>query len=167
MTKPIFRQVVLALGTNIGNKAENLQNTVDALSLLPNVKILKASNVYTTSPVGYANQDDFLNAVLLIQTTNSPEMLLGMCLGIEAVSGRRRLFQNGPRVIDIDLIAYEGKVCNTAELILPHTRFKERAFVCYPLADLFPGMSCLGIPFSLSEFPGQKITGTSIQLNIY
>ncbi len=124
------------MGTNIGNKSENLNNAVEALNLLPNTKVIKISHFYETEPVGYLDQDKFLNTCVLLETELSPHALLGACLGIEAGFHRIRTIKNGPRILDLDLLFYENENINTHDLILPHPRIKERAFVLVPLEDL-------------------------------
>lgn len=136
MFKTNSKQAYIALGSNMGNAAENLNKAVWALSTVPGIKVTAVSKVYETEPVGYKNQDNFLNAVIRVESELSPETLLGACLGIEAGMGRIRKIKNGPRVIDLDLLLYEDATVNTAELILPHPRMEERAFVLSPLLDI-------------------------------
>ena len=131
-----MKNAVIGMGTNIGNKRENLTGAVEAINLLPNTKVVKISDFYETDPVGYLDQDRFMNACVLVETELSPHALLGACLGIEAGFHRVRTIKNGPRVLDLDLLFYENEVINTPELILPHPRIKERAFVLVPLEDL-------------------------------
>lgn len=126
----------LGIGTNIGDKLQNLQDAISALNLLPLTKVIDCSNVYETDPVGYANQDDFLNIVVEVETELNSDNLLGAALGIEAGLGRVRTIKNGPRIIDIDLLLYGNEVKNTETLILPHPRMMERDFVLKPLLDL-------------------------------
>ena len=92
--------------------------------------------MYITKPWGYAEQPDFTNACGRVHTSLSPEALLGVCLGIEAGMGRVRKFRNGPRVIDIDLLLYEGETRDTEELRLPHPGVWKRDFVLLPLRDV-------------------------------
>ena len=108
----------LGIGTNIGNKIENLQNAIGALNLLPLTKVTQISDVYETDPVGYANQDDFLNIVVEVETNLNSDNLLGSALGIEAGLGRIRTIKNGPRVIDIDLLLYGDEIKNTANSLV-------------------------------------------------
>ena len=129
-------QAYLGIGTNIGDKLQNLQDAISALNLLPLTKVIDCSNVYETDPVGYANQDDFLNIVVEVETELNSDNLLGAALGIEAGLGRVRTIKNGPRIIDIDLLLYGNEVKNTETLILPHPRMMERDFVLKPLLDL-------------------------------
>jgi 2-amino-4-hydroxy-6-hydroxymethyldihydropteridine diphosphokinase len=126
----------LGIGTNIGDRIRNLQDAIAALKLLPMTRVTDVSNVYETDPVGYENQDDFLNIVVEIETELNSDNLLGACLGIEAGLGRIRTIKNGPRVIDIDLLIFGDEVKNTNTLILPHPRMMERNFVLKPLLDI-------------------------------
>ena len=126
----------LGIGTNIGDREENLKNALNALNLLPMTKVTAVSKVYVTEPVGFANQDDFLNIAVEIETELTAQNILGACLGIEAGLGRIRNIKNGPRIIDIDLLLYEDEKYNTPSLILPHPRMFEREFVLKPLLDI-------------------------------
>ena len=126
----------LGIGTNIGDRLQNLIDTVEALSLLPLTKVIEVSNVYETAPVGYANQDDFLNIVVAVSTELNAHNLLGAALGIEAGMGRIRTIKNGPRIIDVDLLMYESESLDSHTLTLPHPRMLERNFVIKPLLDL-------------------------------
>lgn len=140
-------QAVIAVGTNLGNRIENIDFAVRALARLPQVKILKASAVYETKPVGFAAQPDFYNAALLVETEATPFVLLGACLGIEAAMGRTRETKNGPRILDLDIILYEGFKSESFELTVPHPRILERAFVMAPLLDLYPSGRAPGVFF--------------------
>jgi 2-amino-4-hydroxy-6-hydroxymethyldihydropteridine diphosphokinase len=126
----------LGVGTNIGDCVENLKNVITALDLLPLTKVTQISKIYKTTPVGYDDQDDFLNMVVEVDTELTAENLLGACLGIEAGLGRVRTIKNGPRIVDIDLLLYEEQTFNSKTLILPHPRMFEREFVLRPLLDI-------------------------------
>ena len=126
----------LGIGTNIGNRMENLQNAISSLNLLPLTEVSQVSNVYETDPVGYDNQGDFLNIVVEVETGLNSDNLLGSALGIEAGLGRIRTVKNGPRVIDIDLLLFGDESKETETLILPHPRMMERGFVLVPLSDI-------------------------------
>lgn len=126
----------LGIGTNIGDRLQNLIDTVEALKLLPLTRVTEVSNVYETAPVGYANQDDFLNIVVAVSTDLNAHNLLGAALGIEAGMGRIRTIKNGPRIIDVDLLMYENEKIDSLTLTLPHPRMLERNFVIKPLLDL-------------------------------
>lgn len=128
----------VAFGTNLGDRMENITVALEALDRVPDTKVLARSHIYETAPWGYLDQPNFLNGVAQIETDLSPAALLGALLGIEAAMGRLRTIKNGPRVIDLDLLLYDDVISNTKELILPHPRMLERAFVLKPLTDLLP-----------------------------
>lgn len=127
--------IVLSLGTNIGNRLENLDQARLLLTEL-GIEILQASSIYETEPYGIADQEDFLNQVLLIHYNGSPDELLSSCLKIEAVMGRVRQEKNGPRLIDIDLLFYKNMVFEKEQLVLPHKGIAKRRFVLEPLAEI-------------------------------
>lgn len=137
-------RAVIGIGTNIGNRAENIRNAVEALDLLPDVKVLRCASIYETDPWGYTEQQSFYNTVVEVETTISPEMLLGACLGIEAGMGRTREFKNGPRVIDLDLLVFENYESNSSHIAVPHPLIGERDFVLVPLKELYEDMNILG-----------------------
>ena len=126
----------VALGSNMGNGEENIKSAVEALSLVPGITVEELSPIYETVPWGYEAQHNFSNACVKLSVNISPEALLGVCLGIEAGMGRIRKFRNGPRIIDLDLIIYEGEERNTEELKLPHPGMRDRDFVLVPLSDI-------------------------------
>ncbi len=141
-------EAVIALGTNLGNKIENINAAVRAIARLSEVKILKASSVYETEPIGCDDDSDkYYNAAILVETEASPALLLGECLGIEAAMGRHRTKKNEPRIIDLDLILYEGFKSESYELTVPHPRIFERAFVMAPLLELYPTGRAPGLFF--------------------
>lgn len=141
-------QAVIALGSNMGNRMENLFDAVRAIVRIPGVKVIKASHIYETEPWGITHQESFLNAALLIEADISPYTLLGACLGIEAAMGRVRTIKNGPRIIDLDVLLYENYKNESRELTLPHPGILERSFVLAPLNDLFPSGRALGLFFA-------------------
>ncbi|MEE1010619.1 MAG: 2-amino-4-hydroxy-6-hydroxymethyldihydropteridine diphosphokinase [Acutalibacteraceae bacterium] len=141
-------EAVIALGTNLGNRIENINAAVRAIAKLSGVKIIKTSGVYETDPVDCEDELKFYNAAILVETSVSPHVLLGECLGIEAAMGRIRTKRNGPRIIDLDLILYDGFKSEDYELTLPHPRVLERAFVMAPLLELYPAGRAPGIFFA-------------------
>ena len=143
-------KAVLGLGTNIGDRYKNIEDALECLSLVPGIKVLRTSSVYETEPWGYTEQRSFYNSVAEIETTLTPNALLGVCLGIEAGMGRVREFKNGPRIIDMDVLVCEGVSSDTEELKLPHPRIGERAFVLIPLKELYDDMDVLGILYKKS-----------------
>lgn len=126
----------IALGSNLGDRADNLRRAAEALSLLPGTRLEALSNIYETDPVGYADQPCFYNAVARLDSELSPRALLGCCLGIEAAMGRVRSIKNGPRTLDLDLLCGDAPEENDRELCFPHARMTERAFVLAPLCEI-------------------------------
>lgn len=161
-------EAVIALGTNVGNRIENINQAIRAIAKLSGVKIIKASSVYETEPVDCESDAKFLNAEILIETEVSPAVLLGECLGIEAAMGRIRTKKNEPRIIDLDLILYEGFKTESYELTLPHPRALERAFVLIPLMDLYPAGRAPGMFFGsrLRELGSSGVRKTEYEIII-
>ncbi len=129
--------VFLALGTNLGDRSANLQRARELLS--QTVLIEACSTIYETEPWGVLDQPMFLNQVLKVRTHFAPEALLDVAKQIERNMGR--IFgevRYGPRIIDIDILAYDQLVFHSPRLSIPHARLHERAFVLVPLADLAP-----------------------------
>ena len=133
--KAMFR-VYLGLGSNLGDREQNLARATDLLAQV--VKIEKTSSAYVTEPVDHSDQPLFLNAVYCVQTSLSPEELLDVAKRIEAALGRKPSFRNGPRPIDIDILFYGDMVVNVPHLVIPHPRVQERAFVLIPLEEIAP-----------------------------
>ena len=131
-------EIYLALGSNLGDRMGNLASAVEHLSQKVNIK--KVSTVYETEPVYYKEQSLYLNAVLSTVTELEPSDLLRFVKSIESDLGRQPSFRNAPRTIDIDILFYGDQVAETAELIIPHPRIAERAFVLVPLAEIAPGL---------------------------
>lgn len=131
------RTAYLALGANIGDREANLREAVRRLRE-GGCNVTAASSMYLTRPVGVTDQPDFLNAVIRVVTDLDPRDLLRVCRGIEESSGRERTIRWGPRVIDIDILLYEGVMMDETELVIPHPRILERAFVLVPLAEIAP-----------------------------
>ncbi|MFW6201224.1 MAG: 2-amino-4-hydroxy-6-hydroxymethyldihydropteridine diphosphokinase [Gemmatimonadota bacterium] len=129
-------RVYLGLGTNRGERGENLRR---ALARLRRVVAIDAlSSVYRSEPVGHRRQADFWNMVVRADTDLDPEPLLERLKGIERAMGRRATFPNAPRVIDLDILLYGDGVVRTPTLEVPHPRMLERGFVLRPLAELDP-----------------------------
>lgn len=130
--------VYLALGSNLGDRLANLKQAINALT--PQMEVKAKSQVYETPPWGYADQPKFLNQVVKAKTYLEPEPLLKHLKRLEVALGRKQTFQNGPRLIDIDILFYDDLVLNQPALILPHPRLHERAFVLLPLMDIDPDL---------------------------
>lgn len=134
----------LALGSNVGKREQYLREAIQALQATPGIKLVSVSKVYETDPVGYVEQDAFLNMVVAIETRLSPADLLTAVLSIEQQLGRVRLIRWGPRVIDIDIILYGQEQVDLSDLQIPHPALLERAFVLVPLRDVWQGDALLG-----------------------
>jgi GTP cyclohydrolase-4 len=129
----------LGLGSNLGEREENLRQALTLLSLKVNLD--EVSSVYETEPVGYKEQPLFLNLVCRITTNLPPEELFRLAKDIETRMGRVPSKQrNLPRLIDIDILFYDDKIMETQNLAIPHPRLKDRAFVLIPLAEIAPGL---------------------------
>jgi len=128
----------LSLGSNMGNRQENLDKALDLLS--QKLRLGKVSSTYNTEPVGNVPQSRFLNLVCQIYTGLAPAGLLALVKGIESKLGRAPHTSNAPRPIDIDILFYGDQVLETRELVIPHPRLAERAFVLTPLAEIAPDL---------------------------
>lgn len=140
--------VYLALGSNIGNRLANLKNAIS--NLTPQLNVKKKSPVYETPPWGFKEQAAFLNQVIMAETYLEPEALLGHLKRLETALGREPTFQNGPRLIDMDILFFDDLIIDSPPLVIPHPRLHQRAFVLVPLNDIAPDLihSLLNIPIS-------------------
>ena len=127
----------LSLGSNIGNRLENLRA---AIAALPDagVRVRRVSKIYETEPVDYLEQDWFLNCVVEAESQLAPAELLRQLRKIEADLGSAKAFAKGPRIIDVDILFYGDAVINSPELQVPHPRMSQRKFVLVPLAEIAP-----------------------------
>ena len=126
--------VYLALGSNMGNRAANLKEAI--ASLAPQMEVKARSAVYETDPWGFKEQEKFLNQAVRVETYLKPEPLLKHLKRLEVALGRKESFQNGPRLIDIDILFYDDLVMYSPSLNIPHAHLHERAFVLVPLIDI-------------------------------
>ncbi|WP_066634349.1 2-amino-4-hydroxy-6-hydroxymethyldihydropteridine diphosphokinase [Desulfolucanica intricata] len=149
------KRVFLGVGSNLGDSYNNIQKAINLLNEINGVKIVAVAPFYKTAPVGYLDQDWFLNSVIECKTEIPPRELLYALLDIENKMGRVRTIRWGPRVVDLDLLIYENERINEPDLIVPHPRMTERAFVIVPLADLAPDLKMPG---------GQTATSLAEQL---
>jgi len=129
--------VYLGLGSNIGDRQENLDKALNFLS--QRLRMGKISSVYDTEPVGNTEQPRFLNLVCQAYTRLAPAGLLSLAKGIESKLGRTGK-SNAPRTIDIDILLYDEQVIETPELVIPHPKMTERAFVLVPLDEIAPDL---------------------------
>lgn len=128
----------IGLGSNLAEPERQLRAAIAELARLPHTRLVASSSLYRSAPVGYADQPDFVNAVALLETTLAPQQLLHALFELEHRHGRERTFRNAPRVLDLDLLLYDGLICHADGLTLPHPRMHERAFVLQPLLEIAP-----------------------------
>jgi len=136
-------KIYLSLGTNLGDKEENLRNAIDKINERVG-KVTSLSAFYVTEPWGFQSQNTFLNAALIAETNLSPFEVLAETKSIEKELGRTAKSVNNSytdRIIDIDILLYDDLILNTPELILPHPLMTQRAFVMEPLAEIAPHVS--------------------------
>ncbi len=132
-----MKLVYLGLGSNLGDREALLKSALDKLQS-PKLRLLRVSNLYETEPIGLREQAWFLNLAAEFECDLFPRQLLQRCLRVERELGRKRTVVNGPRSIDIDILLFGSTVIKTADLEIPHPRFRERRFVLAPLAELNP-----------------------------
>jgi len=131
--------VYLSLGSNIGDRLVFLREGLKCLERHQDIELEAVSSVYETDPVGMEDQSAFLNIAVRLKTRLDPFQLLHLCHNVEDQFQRERLLHWGPRTLDIDLLMYDDLIIDTPELILPHPRMHERAFVQIPLKELATG----------------------------
>lgn len=159
-------QVYFSLGSNLGDRAQNLAEALHGLRA--RVALTRVSAVYETAPVGYAQQPDFLNIACVGETTLKPAALLRFVKQIEQRLGRQATFRFGPRLIDVDILLYDDLLLDTPTLTIPHPRLAERAFVLAPLAEIAPNVVHPGLQRTAAELlaavSAQQVVRTALQL---
>lgn len=133
-----WHEAYLSIGSNIGDKEKNLNDAVERISSLAEIKVENVSGFIVTEPWGYTDQEEFLNGAVKIKTTFSPKELVRALLHIESDMKRERIIRWGPRIIDLDVVFYDNLISDDDEIILPHPRMEEREFVLKPLSELCP-----------------------------
>jgi 2-amino-4-hydroxy-6-hydroxymethyldihydropteridine diphosphokinase len=140
--------IYLSFGTNIGNRKMNLTEAIEMLSKYDGISIVSLSNIYETEPVGFENQDRFLNMAVKIKTKNINVLkFLDYIHEIENIMGRKRLIRWGPRVIDLDILIFNDFKIDSKNLTIPHKEMFRRAFVLIPLKDIFDDWNLYNIDF--------------------
>ncbi len=135
-TSRVTQRVYLSLGSNLGDREQNLRGAVAALK--QHLEVEAVSSWYETEPVGITDQPGFLNLALAAATRLDPPELLGLAKRIEEQIGRRPTYRWGPRLIDIDILLYADRVVEGPDLTIPHRELAHRAFVLVPLAEVGP-----------------------------
>jgi 2-amino-4-hydroxy-6-hydroxymethyldihydropteridine diphosphokinase len=130
------RRAYLGLGSNLGDRRQQLQAALDGLAGAPQVRVVAVSSVYETSPVGGPSQPDYLNAVVALDTDRSPRALLELAQDLERRARRVRNVRFGPRTLDVDVLLVGDEQVHEPDLEVPHPRLRERGFVLAPLGDL-------------------------------
>lgn len=165
MIPPDRASAFVGLGSNLDTPADQVCMAIALLGELPGTCVERSSGLYRSAPVGIQDQPDFINAVCRLSTSLKPASLLQHLLAIEAGRGRVREMPGGPRVLDLDLLLYvwpdgSQEACRQVELVLPHPRLHERAFVLYPLYEVAPDLAIDGagrIVDLMAGCTGQKI----------
>jgi 2-amino-4-hydroxy-6-hydroxymethyldihydropteridine diphosphokinase len=139
MTTPSAkRRTVLSLGSNLGDRVDNLQSGIDTLFDAPGLEFVVISPIYETEPIGGPPQGDFLNVIIIANSRLAPESLLERVLNIEEAMARKREVRWGPRTLDIDIVMMGDVTSDDPALVLPHPRAHERAFVLVPWHEVDP-----------------------------
>ncbi|NJD59356.1 MAG: 2-amino-4-hydroxy-6-hydroxymethyldihydropteridine diphosphokinase [Anaerolineales bacterium] len=130
--------IYLSLGSNLGNRLNNLQAAMNELEI--KISQIQQSPIYETEPWGYSDQPLFLNQVIRASTSLEPHELLTFLKATEVKMGRQETFRFGPRLIDLDILFYDDVILETPDLTIPHPRMTERAFIIIPLSDIAPDL---------------------------
>ncbi len=128
----------IGIGGNMGDKEKNVKEALELISNSYHTQIVKTSKFYDTKPVGYKEQEDFLNCAVEIKTLLNPIELVRFLLAIEKELKRERVIRWGPRTVDLDVLLYDNIISSLEEIIIPHPRMQERMFVLEPLCDIAP-----------------------------
>lgn len=150
----------ISLGSNMGDRYNYIMQAINHLDDHPDIDVVNRSSIYETDPVGYEDQDLFLNMVIEVKTQLKPHELLDICMEIEQILGRKREIKWGPRTIDLDILLYNQENIETEKLIVPHPRMLERAFVMVPLLEINQDVhvpeSGEPLDFCLDKLPGKE-----------
>lgn len=131
----------ISLGSNIEPREEYMEKAIALLQAHGQIEVKEKSSIYETAPVGYLDQNQFLNMVIRIETSLKNMELLRACQAIENELGRERTIENGPRTMDLDILLYNNENRDLKELRIPHPRIHERAFVLIPLYEIAPDLA--------------------------
>ena len=134
----------IGLGSNLADPLVQVRQALMELESIPGTWVTARSSLYRTSPVGFLEQADFINAVASLRTTLKPQALLAALLAIENRHGRKRTMRNAPRTLDLDLLLYGEEIVDQDGLTLPHPRLHERAFVLAPFVEIAPEVTVPG-----------------------
>ncbi len=135
----------IAIGSNMGDRKKNLLDSIKHIEDINQTKLILVSKIYETDPVGFEDQDLFLNMAIKIESIHSPHEILNYLQKIETTMKRKRIIHLGPRTIDLDILLCNDSIINSESLIIPHPRMHERVFVLMPLKDIFPDYTYNGV----------------------
>ena len=138
------QQAWIGLGSNLADPLAQLRRALDELDHLPETRLLAASSIYRSPPMGPKDQPDYFNAVARLETGLAPQALLAELQAIERAHDRVRERRWGPRTLDLDILLYGGLIIDEPDLQVPHPGLHERAFVLYPLRELAPSLEIPG-----------------------
>ncbi|KHE91263.1 MAG: 2-amino-4-hydroxy-6-hydroxymethyldihydropteridine diphosphokinase [Candidatus Scalindua rubra] len=144
-------KVYAGLGSNLGNKIENIIRAIDRIDAHEEICVKEKSGFYNTTPVGGPSQPDYVNCVIGLETEIEPQTLLKEFKEIEIELGRKPGVRWGPRVVDIDILLYGDRIVNDSNLKIPHERMHERVFVLEPLYEISPDIKHPVSGISISE----------------
>ncbi len=144
----------IGMGANVGDRLGNFRTALAELASLDATRVVRVSSIYDTTPWGVADQRRFLNAVVELSTGLSPESLLRALNEVEQRCGRVRHERWGPRTLDLDILLYDDRVVETDDLVIPHPRLAQRAFVLVPLAELEPELEVPGLDATVAQLLG-------------
>ena len=157
MSVPV--RAAIALGSNLDDPAAHVRRAMDEIDALRETRVLARSSLHRTAPVGYADQPDFVNACVLVETGLAPRALLDALLALEKRHGRVREIPNGPRTLDLDIVLYGDAHIDEPGLKVPHPRAHERAFVLEPLREVWPEGVRLVVPAKAGTRLGPRLRG--------
>jgi 2-amino-4-hydroxy-6-hydroxymethyldihydropteridine diphosphokinase len=157
------QRAYLALGSNLGDRLAHLQAAVDGLAAEPGIEVIAVSPVYETAPVGGPPQDEYLNAVVEVDTALDARELLGVARRLEAAAHRVRAERWGPRTLDVDVLIVGDEEVNEPDLVVPHPRMAERDFVLVPLSNLDPERA-ERVARGVSDGAGVRPAGVQLRL---
>ncbi|MFC7061787.1 2-amino-4-hydroxy-6-hydroxymethyldihydropteridine diphosphokinase [Halobacillus seohaensis] len=156
----------IALGSNMSQREQYLTEAIEQLDNHKKIGVIIQSEIYETAPVGFTDQNDFLNMVIEVETSLPPLALLDFCQKIERELGRKRVIKWGPRTIDLDILLYNQENMEDERLSIPHPHLHERAFVVVPLAEVNPEVYISSVHQRaqevLEQLPEEEVAGVRI-----